>query len=106
MAMKRLLIAIALLLLSASSAQAAIGDIICENTTTTGTGTVNLAGATSGGYLGFSTQIATGSSVPYHIITGSGASRKIETGTGTFTDSSPDTLTRVADWSTDGSGQE
>jgi hypothetical protein len=74
-------------------------DIACETTTTTGTGTVNLAGALSP-YLGFlAAGIDTGDTVPYHIIASDGS---IETGTGTFTDATPDTLARSAEFSTDG----
>lgn len=79
-----------------------LGDIICETTSTTGTGTVNLGGAVTN-YATFVSQITSGASVPYHIISGDG---KLETGIGTFTDAAPDTLTRVANWSTDGSGAE
>ena len=102
--MNRFLIALLLLGLTATPALAAneIGDAICESTTTAGTGTVSLDGALSGGYLGFATQITSGAVVPYRISTGTGASRKIEDGTGTFTDGTPDTLTRSVTWSTDG----
>jgi hypothetical protein len=41
--------------------------------------------------------------VPYHIVSGDG---KMEAGFGVFTDAGTDTLTRVATWSTDGSGAE
>lgn len=81
-------------------------DITCETTTTTGIGTVNLDGALTGGYLPFATQVTSGNSVFYNIVTGTGASRKVEVGKGVFTDAAPDTLTRVADWSTDGVGAE
>jgi hypothetical protein len=78
-------------------------DIACETTTTSGTGTVNLAGALTGGYLGFlAAGIDSGDTVPYHIKDGS----QLETGIGTFTDATPDTLSRTADWSTDGVGAE
>jgi hypothetical protein len=78
-------------------------DIACETTTTSGTGTVNLAGALTGGYLGFlAAGIDSGDTVPYHIKDGS----QLETGIGTFTDGAPDTLSRTADWSTDGAGAE
>ena len=103
--MKRMkwIIAAALLLLSVP-AQAAyqFEDITCETTATTGTGTVSLAGAFTN-YLPFITTITTGNSVPYSIVSGDG---KVETGTGVFTDGTPDTLTRVAEWSTDGVGAE
>jgi hypothetical protein len=100
----RSLLAAAALFFAVPSANAAfdVGDLICETTTTTGTGTVNLAGAVSN-YVTFVSQIASGNTVPYHIRASDG---KLETGIGTFTDATPDTLTRVADWSTDGSGAE
>jgi hypothetical protein len=104
MMIKRFMAFVAALLLFASPAMAAfdVGDIICETTTTTGTGTVNLAGAVSN-YVTFVSQIASGNTVPYHIRASDGT---LETGIGTFTDGTPDTLTRTADWSTDGSGAE
>jgi hypothetical protein len=100
----RLLLVPALAGFFITPAQAALdlGDIICETTTTTGTGTVNLAGAVSN-YATFVSQIATGAQTAYHISASDG---KLETGYGTFTDASPDTLTRVANWSSDGSGAE
>lgn len=82
------------------------GTGICETTTTTGTGTVNLAGAYTSGtpdFVSFVSQITSGSTVPYTIESSDG---KFEHGQGVFTDASPDTLTRVAFWSTDGSGAE
>lgn len=78
------------------------GDIICESTTTAGVGTVNLDGAITD-YVTFVSQITSGATVPYHIVSGDG---KRETGIGTFTDAAPDTLSRTATWSTDGSGAE
>jgi hypothetical protein len=100
----RILLAAVALLFAVPSAHAAfdVGDLICETTTTTGTGTVNLAGAVSN-YVTFVSQIASGNTVPYHIRASDG---KLETGIGTFTDGAPDTLTRAADWSSDGSGAE
>jgi hypothetical protein len=78
-------------------------DIACETTTTAGTGTIDLAGALTGGYLGFlAAGIDSGDTVPYHIKDGS----QLETGIGTFTDATPDTLSRTAFLSTDGSGAE
>jgi hypothetical protein len=78
-------------------------DIACETSTTSGTGTINLAGALTGGYLGFlAAGIDSGDTVPYHIKEGS----QLETGIGTFTDGTPDTLSRTAAWSTDGVGAE
>ena len=102
--MKRILL-IAILSLLAIPAQAArqITDIACETSTTAGIGTLNLAGALTGGYLGFlAAGITSGNTVPYTLSNGS----QLETGIGTFTDGTPDTLTRTADWSTDGAGAE
>jgi hypothetical protein len=104
----RLLLA-ALFSLLASSAHAAyqFTDIACETSTTSGTGTLDLAGAKTGGYLGFAAAgITSGNTVPYTITIGTGATRDLETGFGVFTDAATDTLTRVAQWSTDGSGAE
>jgi hypothetical protein len=104
----RLLLA-ALLSLLASSAHAAyqFTDIACETSTTSGTGTLDLAGAKTGGYLGFAAAgITSGNTVPYTITIGTGATRDLETGFGVFTDAATDTLTRVAQWSTDGAGAE
>lgn len=78
------------------------GDLVCETTSTTGTGTINLGGAVTN-YVTFVSQITSGETVPYHIVSGDG---KLEAGFGVFTDATPDTLTRVATWSTDGSGAE
>lgn len=65
-----------------------LGNRIRETTTSTGTGTVNLAGAVAG-YLAFA---SLGSSivVPYEISDGT----NWEIGLGTVTDASPDTLSR------------
>jgi hypothetical protein len=91
-------------LLFATSANAAFdqGDLICETTTTTGTGTVSLGGALTN-YVTFVSQIASGDTTTYTIEASDGT---LETGTGVFTDGAPDTLTRVAVWSTDGVGAE
>jgi hypothetical protein len=100
----RSLLAAAALLFAVPSAHAAFdfGDLICESSTTTGTGTLNLAGALTN-YVGFASQITSASVVPYHIIASDG---KLEAGYGVYTDAGTDTLTRVANWSTDGSGAE
>jgi hypothetical protein len=104
---RHLLLLFALLFAGSASAANQLTDIACETSTTTGTGTLNLAGAKTGGYLGFAAAgVTSGNSVPYSIVTGTGLTRKLETGIGVFTDASPDTLTRVADWSTDGTGAE
>jgi hypothetical protein len=107
--MRRLLVAGLMLFTLSVPAQAAnqFTDIACETSATSGTGTLNLAGAATSGYLGFlAAGITSGNSVPYTLVNGTGVSRKLETGWGTFTDGAPDTLTRVADWSTDGAGAE
>jgi hypothetical protein len=103
MILRSLLAALALLC-AVPTAQAAFdfGDIICETTTTTGTGTVNLGGAVSN-YATFASQITSASVVPYHIVASDG---KIEVGYGVYTDAGTDTVSRVANWSTDGSGAE
>jgi hypothetical protein len=102
MLFRLLLTLAALLIVTPAKAAFDTGDLICETTTTTGTGTVNLGGAVSN-YVTFVSQIASGNTVPYHIRASDG---KLETGIGTFTDATPDTLSRTADWSTDGSGAE
>jgi hypothetical protein len=104
MALQRLLWAAFATALFLTPARAAydVGDIICESSTTTGTGTLNLAGAVTN-YATFISQITSGSSVNYHITASDGT---LETGVGVLTDAAPDTLTRVAYWSTDGSGAE
>jgi hypothetical protein len=109
MKLSRLLLAALLLCVfvpgGSGGAQAAnaMDDFVCETTTTAGTGTVDLAGALSGGYIGFiaAPNIASGDTVRYRITTGSGASRKIEVGSGVVTDATPDTLTRNATQTTD-----
>jgi hypothetical protein len=104
MALQRLLWAVFATALFLSPARAAMdaGDLICESSTTTGTGTLNLAGALTN-YVTFVSQITSGSVVPYHIIASDGT---LEAGYGVYTDAGTDTLTRVASWSTDGSGAE
>lgn len=64
-------------------------DRVQETTTTSGTGTIDLAGPTEG-RRGFST-IGSGNRCRYLIIASSGA---WEVGEGTFTSGSPNTLTR------------
>jgi hypothetical protein len=104
MSLQRLLWAAfaAALFLSPAHAAYDVGDIVCETSTTTGTGTLNLGGAVTN-YATFISQITSGSSVNYHITASDGT---LETGVGVLTDAAPDTLTRVAYWSTDGSGAE
>ena len=65
-----------------------IKDRVKETTTTTGTGTFNLAGAVSG-FEGF-IQVGDGNTT-YYVCTDN---TDFEIGIGTFTDASPDTLSR------------
>ena len=80
------------------------GNLICQETSTTGTGTVNLGSACTG-WLGFlAGGITSGNTVTYTIVTQD--ETELETGVGTFTDATPDTLSRTAITSTDGAGNE
>ena len=69
-----------------------LNDRVKETTTTTGTGTLNLAGAATG----FETFVAGigNSNVTYYCIAGQGTT-EFEVGIGTVTDASPDTLSRT-----------
>ena len=69
-----------------------LNDRVKETTTTTGTGTLNLAGAATG----FETFVAGigNSNVTYYCIAGQGTA-EFEVGIGTVTDASPDTLSRT-----------
>lgn len=69
-----------------------IFDRVQETTTTTGTGTVNLAGAVTG-YEGFVAAVGTGNTCYYCIF--DSVSGDWEVGSGTVTDASPDTLSRA-----------
>lgn len=64
-------------------------DRVKETTTTTGTGTYDLAGAATG-YQGFVAGIATGNTCQYCVTDGT----DWEVGIGTVTDAAPDTLSR------------
>ena len=68
-----------------------INDRVKETSTTTGTVTVNLAGA-SQGFESFVTGIGTGNQT-YYCITNS-SQTEFEVGIGTVTDATPDTLSR------------
>ena len=68
-----------------------INDRVKETTTTTGTGTINLAGA-SGGFQTFVAGIGTTNTTYYCIAAQSGT--EYEIGIGTVTDATPDTLSR------------
>ena len=65
-------------------------DRIVETTTTTGTGTYNLAGAKPG-FQAFVDRITSGNTVEYCCTDGV----DFEIAVGTFTDASPDTLART-----------
>ena len=68
-----------------------INDRVKETTTTTGQGTLNLAGA-SQDFISFVAGVGTTNSTFYAIVnTGTG---EFEVGIGTVTDASPDTLSR------------
>lgn len=69
-----------------------LNDRVKETTTTTGTGTINLAGAETG----FETfvQGVGNSNTTYYAIVHTGAN-EFEVGLGTVTDASPDTLSRT-----------
>ena len=68
-----------------------LNDRVKETTTTTGTGTVNLAGAIDG-FETFVAGIGNGNTVYYAIVHQDNA--EFEVGLGTVTDASPDTLSR------------
>lgn len=68
-----------------------INDRVKETSTTTGTGTLNLAGA-SQDFISFVSGIGTGNTT-YYCISQTGTDN-FEVGIGTVTDASPDTLSR------------
>ena len=68
-----------------------INDRVKETSTTTGTGTIDLAGAETG-YEGFVAGIGTGNTTYYAIELNSAG--EWEVGIGTVTDATPDTLSR------------
>mgnify|MGYP006400634589 FL=1 len=67
-----------------------IADRVKETTTTTGTGTINLAGAVAA-FQTFVAGIGSGNTCYYTIVSGN----NWEIGIGTVTDASPDTLSRT-----------
>jgi len=82
-----------------------LADRVMETTTTTGTGTVSLAGAKTG-YRGFVAG-AGASAVVYYTIAGQaggGAEGEWEVGIGTVTDAAPDTLSRTTILSSSNAG--
>ena len=77
-------------------------DRVKETSTTTGTGTLNLAGAASDGFQTFVAAIAN-SNTCYYTIAHQDAD-EWEVGVGTVTDSSPDTLSRTTILASSNSG--
>lgn len=73
-----------------------IVDRVKETSTTTGTGTLDLAGAEVG-FLGFVAGCGTGAVVAYAIVgrAGEACEGEWEVGIGTVTDATPDTLSRT-----------
>jgi hypothetical protein len=69
-----------------------VADRVQETTATTGTGTLNLAGASTA-YRTFVAGVGTGNSTYYEALSGNGTDW--ETGIGLVTSGSPDTLTRA-----------
>jgi hypothetical protein len=75
-----------------------LNDRVKETTTTTGTGTVNLAGAEEG-FESFVAGIGDGNETFYSIFAGD----EFEVGRGTVTDATPDTLSRTTVFSSSNS---
>ena len=70
-----------------------VKDRVKETTTSTGTGTINLAGAATG-FQGFVAGVGDGNTTFYAIEDANGTAWEV--GIGTVTDASPDTLARTA----------
>ena len=68
-----------------------INDRVKETSTTTGTGTFSLAGATTG-FETFVSGVGTGNTTYYSIVLD--GTNEFEVGVGTVTDATPDTLSR------------
>jgi len=68
-----------------------LNDRVKETSTTTGTGTLDLAGAVTD-FEGFVSGIGTGNTTYYSIV--HGQTGEFEVGIGTVTDATPDTLSR------------
>lgn len=83
----------AFLLLASAAFAEPLADRVRETSTTTGTGTLNLAGAVSG-YHTFMAKFASGDVVPYYIYNRD-VPTEFEYGLGTITDATPDTLSRT-----------
>jgi len=78
-----------------------VNDRVKETSTTTGTGTFDLAGAASG-FQTFVAGIATGNTTYYAIF--NQGTTEWEVGTGTVTDATPDTLSRTTIYASSNSG--
>ena len=76
-----------------------INDRVKESSTTTGTGTFDLAGVATG-FEGFVAGIGTGNTTYYTIF--NQGTTEWEVGVGTVTDATPDTLSRTAITSSNG----
>ena len=76
-----------------------IADRVQQNTSTTGTGTINLTGTLTG-FQSFSTAFATGSQIYYALSDGT----NWEVGIGTLTTGSPWTLSRTTVLSSSNAG--
>jgi hypothetical protein len=72
---------------------AKVGDRVKETSATTGTGTLDLAGAPTG-FRGFGDEFTSGDSVYYLLVDDPDNPTEYEYGTGTFTSGTPDTLSR------------
>jgi hypothetical protein len=77
-------------------------DRIKDQTTTTGTGTVNLDASAPTGFRTFAAAVTSGATVRYLIE--SSDQSEWEIGEGVFTDGTPDTLTRATVYSSSNSG--
>jgi hypothetical protein len=77
-------------------------DNIGDTTTSTGTGTINLAAVAQAGALIFAGNVTSGATVRYDIR--SADNTEWEIGEGVFTDASPDTLTRVTVYKSSNAG--
>ena len=78
-----------------------VKDRVKETTTTTGTGTINLAGASTG-FQTFVAGVGNGNTTFYAIEDGNGSGWEV--GIGTVTDASPDTLARTTILASSNSG--
>ena len=77
-------------------------DNIGDTTTSTGTGTINLAAVAQSGARIFAGNVTSGATVRYDIR--SADNTEWEIGEGVFTDGSPDTLTRVTIYASSNAG--